>query len=86
MLFLLVIEALSTLIRKADKWLLLQPLGGTVIADLSSLFVDDLVLFLSPVAQDLQLAHRIFIYSKACLGLDATCRNVRWPQFDAMST
>jgi hypothetical protein len=55
MLFLLVMEVLSTLICKADDWALLQPLGTCSIPHHASLYVDDMVLFLTPTVQDLQL-------------------------------
>jgi hypothetical protein len=54
MIFLLVMEALSGLIRRAEAWSLLQPLLSRLIMYRASLYIDDLILFLSPVATDLQ--------------------------------
>jgi hypothetical protein len=53
MLFLLVMEALSGLIRRADAWGLLQPLPSRLIPYRTSLNVDNLVLFLILVDTDL---------------------------------
>jgi hypothetical protein len=69
MLFLLIMEALSALIRTANNWSLLQPLGGTAIADRASLYANDLVMFLSPTIQDLQLTRCIFDLFHGASGL-----------------
>lgn len=55
MLFLLVMEVLSALIRKADIWQLFQGLGVRNIPHRVSLYADDLVIFLSPTQPDLQM-------------------------------
>jgi hypothetical protein len=48
MLFLLVMEVLSTMFRRADDWSLLQPLCAWPIPHCVSLYVDDMVLFIAP--------------------------------------
>jgi hypothetical protein len=48
MLFLLVMEDLSALIRKAEAWSLLLPLGVRSIPYCASFYADNLVLFVSP--------------------------------------
>jgi hypothetical protein len=49
-LFLLVMKVLNALIRKVDAWLLLQPLRTRSILYRTSLYADDLALFISSVA------------------------------------
>jgi hypothetical protein len=71
MLFLLIMEVLHTLIRKGDAWSLFQPLGPRPIPFCTSLYVDDLILFLSPISRDLRLAHCIFYLFHGASGL--TC-------------
>jgi hypothetical protein len=59
MLFLLVMEVLSAMFRRADGWSLFQPLGVWPIPHRVSLYADDMVSFVAPQQQDLQLAHDI---------------------------
>jgi hypothetical protein len=59
-LFLLVMVVLSALIRKVDEWSLFSPLSMQVILFRASLYTDDLIMFISPVPQDLQRAKEIF--------------------------
>jgi hypothetical protein len=61
MLFLLVMEVLSALIKKAESWSLLHPLGACPISHRASLYVDDLVLFVAPYQQDLQIIRTILL-------------------------
>jgi hypothetical protein len=68
-LFLLIMEVLSALIRKADHWSLFQRLGSRFITHRASLYADDLILFISPTAQDLHLAHCIFSLFEGASGL-----------------
>jgi hypothetical protein len=56
MLFLLVMEVLNALICKVDDWSLFQPLGVSSIPFRTSLYMDDLIMSLSLVSRDLQLA------------------------------
>jgi hypothetical protein len=60
LLFLLVMEVLSALIRKADDWALFNQLGVNAITHRSSLYVDNMILLISPLATDLQLVRGIF--------------------------
>jgi hypothetical protein len=60
MLFLLVMEVLNGLFRKADSWSLLQELPPRQIPFRLSMYADDMVLFLSPILKDLQLDNAIF--------------------------
>jgi hypothetical protein len=55
MLFLLVMEVLNAIIHKADSWSLLQNLGVRSIPFCTSLYTDDLILFIRLEAQDRQL-------------------------------
>jgi hypothetical protein len=69
MLFILVMEVLSALIRAADNSSLLQPLQVRVIRHRASLYADDLILFSRPGAGDLQLLRDIFDLFKVASGL-----------------
>jgi hypothetical protein len=69
MLFLLVMEILSALIHKADAWSLWQPLGVRTNSHCASLYADDLILFISPVHQDLQLARSLLSLFERASGL-----------------
>jgi hypothetical protein len=60
LLFLFVMEVLHAMIRKADEWSLLNPFGVYEIPFRTSLYTDDIVLFVSPDARDLQIAKVIF--------------------------
>jgi hypothetical protein len=53
MLFLLMMEALNALIRKADSWSLLQPLGINGLPHRTAVYTDDMVLFIHSAAADL---------------------------------
>jgi hypothetical protein len=53
MLFLLVMEVLHALVHKSDGSSILKKLGIWTITFHMSLYVDDVISFLSPVAQDL---------------------------------
>jgi hypothetical protein len=53
MLFVIVMEALNSLIWEADRQRVLSPLPGNAVAHRASLYADDLVLFVSPQTQDL---------------------------------
>ena len=48
MLFILIIEAFSAMIHRADEAGFLQPLGVRAIPHRASLYADDLILFASP--------------------------------------
>jgi hypothetical protein len=53
-------EVLNALFRKADSCALLQPIGAQQIKHWVSLYTDDLIMFIAPVASDLNLANGIF--------------------------
>jgi hypothetical protein len=55
MLFLLVMEVLTTLISRTNTWSLFKSLGLRAIGHRTSLYANDLVIFLTPVDQDIQL-------------------------------
>jgi hypothetical protein len=59
MLFLLVMEARSGLIRRAEPLNLLQQLPSRLIPYRAFMYADDLILFLSPVSTDLQFFRSI---------------------------
>jgi hypothetical protein len=61
MMFLLVMEVLNTLIRKADTWSLLQLLGVNSIPHRTNVYMDDMILFIHQSAPDLHLARCIFL-------------------------
>jgi hypothetical protein len=69
MLFLLVMEVLSALIRKADQWALLQQLGSNAIPHCAAFYADDLILFVLPEEQDLQTLRCIFEVFERASGL-----------------
>jgi hypothetical protein len=71
MLFLLVMEVLGALLRKADEWALLQDLGvrGIPFCGSGSLYADDVVLFLRPVPGDMQIMWAIFDLFQEASGL-----------------
>jgi hypothetical protein len=71
MLFILVMNVLDALIRKAEEWSLLHHLGVGGITHHASLYVNDVILFLSPVATDLEMASNIFKIFDGASGL--TC-------------
>jgi hypothetical protein len=54
MLFLLVMEVFHAIISKVDDWLIFKKVGVQTIPFHMSLYADDMILFLSPVSQDLQ--------------------------------
>jgi hypothetical protein len=69
MMFLLTMEVLSDMIRKADTWSLLQPLGSCPILHRASVYADDLVLFATLGQQNLQLTREIVSIFENASGL-----------------
>jgi hypothetical protein len=66
MLFVLVMEALNSLIKQADRLDALQPLPAQVRAHRASLYADDLVLLLTPSTEDmLCLVHILELFAGA---------------------
>lgn len=53
MLFILIMEVLSSLIQNADNRGLLSPLAPTQIGHRMSIYADDVVLFASPATEEL---------------------------------
>jgi hypothetical protein len=77
MLFLLVMEVLHALIRKVDDWSLLRRLGVWCIQLCILIYADDLVLFVQPDHNELQLTKEIFNIFEGASGLGynlAKCR------------
>jgi hypothetical protein len=69
MLFLLMMEALNAMIRKADQCSLFQQLWANAIPYHASLYTDDLIMFVSPTTADIQLIKDIFSLFKGVSGL-----------------
>lgn len=69
MLFVLVMEVLSAMIRKADEWALFNNLGIRNLPNRASLYADDLVMFLSPNESHLCLMKEILSIFKGASGL-----------------
>jgi hypothetical protein len=69
MLFILVMEVLGAMFRKADEWNLLRPLGVRQIKQRVSLYTNDIMVFLSPTVEDLKLSHNIFALFERATGL-----------------
>jgi hypothetical protein len=68
-LFLLVKEVIVVMIRKPDNWSLFKSLGLRAIEHRASLYTDDLVIFLSPIAQDIQTFQAILDIFAGASGL-----------------
>jgi hypothetical protein len=60
-LFILVMVVVNTLFCKVDDWSLFCQLGASQVKHWASLYVDDLIVFLTPVAPDLELARGILM-------------------------
>jgi hypothetical protein len=69
MLFLLMMEVLNALIQRAKDCSLLQPLGPRCIPYRATLYMDDLVLFMRPLAQNLHVMRAIFGLFEGASGL-----------------
>jgi hypothetical protein len=69
MLFLLVMEVLGAMFRRADAWSLLQSLGVRSTPHCVSLYADDMVLFPAPRHKDLQAAWEILQIFEDAYGL-----------------
>jgi hypothetical protein len=77
MLFILAIDPLQRLLHKATQLGLLSPIGADPIKVRTSLYVDDAMLFIQPIAQDLSnLQHLLNVFGQAT-GL---CTNVHKSQ------
>jgi hypothetical protein len=80
MLFLLVMEVLGAMFRRADAWSLLQSLSACPILHCVPLYVDDMVMFLAARHQDLQVAWEILQIFEDASGLGCNMGSVRLPQ------
>jgi hypothetical protein len=69
MLFLLVMEILSALIRKVDDWALREPLRARSIQHRAPLYADDLILFVSPSSRGLHLTKSLLSLFEWASGL-----------------
>lgn len=69
MLFVIVMEALNSLIREADRRAVLRPLPGRSIVHRASLYADDLVVLVAPVYGDLDCLHQILQLFAGASGL-----------------
>jgi hypothetical protein len=69
LLFVLLMEVLSTLIRLADSWSLLAPLHQNLSQHRASLYADDLVIFLSPMEHDFWIMRSNFDAIREASGL-----------------
>jgi hypothetical protein len=69
MMFILIMDVLNTIICQADDWALLEGLKVRAIPYRVSFYADNLVLFICPNAQDLQLMHLVFTMFEGTSGL-----------------
>ena len=69
MLFVLVMDALNSLLREADRQGVLAPLPGNSIVHRTSLYADDLVVLVSPSAEDLTNLQQILTLFAGASGL-----------------
>jgi hypothetical protein len=60
MLFVLVMEVLDALIRKANDWALFNQLRVQSVKHRTSLYADDFIMFISPTLTDFELCQTIF--------------------------
>jgi hypothetical protein len=74
MLFLLIMEVLHGLFCLADRCSLFKALGVRCIPHRTPIYADDIVMFLSPVEQDLKLARDIFDIFEGASGLACNLR------------
>lgn len=71
MLFILIIDALVYLVKKAEEDGLLQPLSSKVLQHQISLYADDVVIFLKPATSDMLSSWMCF----TCLGEASGLKN-----------
>jgi hypothetical protein len=69
MLFVLVMEILGALIRKADEWGIFSRIGVQAIKHRTSLYANDFIMFLSPTPSDLELTKSILQVFQEASGL-----------------
>jgi hypothetical protein len=69
MLFVIVMEVLDSLFHKADSWSLFQNLGVREVPFHTSLYADDMAIFISPCLQNIQLTRGILDTFQKASGL-----------------
>jgi hypothetical protein len=69
MLFLFVMEVLNALIKKADKWNLLQGLGMNLVPFRNAMYANDLIMFASPTVSHMSMVRTIFLIFEGASGL-----------------
>lgn len=69
MLFVMVMEAITALIKRADELQLFTPLGPGLIKQRASLYADDMAIFLKPEERDLELMRSLLDLFAASTGL-----------------
>ena len=84
MLFILVMDVLCHLIRKASEEQLLQPLARRALQHRISLYADDVVLFLRPTADDIGITLDILQLFGNASGLTTNLQKVVFFQYNAM--
>jgi hypothetical protein len=69
MLFMLVMEVLNAMIRKANSWLLYQQLWVNAIPFMASLYANDLIMCVTLATTDLHITQTIFALLEGASGL-----------------
>jgi hypothetical protein len=78
--FLLIMEVMSTMFRRADDWSLLQPLNTQTIPHRVSLYADDMVMFLARGSRISSLLVIFYRCSRTCPALVAIWQSANWPR------
>jgi hypothetical protein len=78
--FLLIMEVMSTMFRRADDWSLLQPLSTQTIPHRVSLYADDMVMFLARGSRISSLLVIFYRCSRTCPALVAIWQSANWPR------
>lgn len=76
MLFILVMDILCAMVKKASEEELLQPLVTRALQQRISLYADDVVIFLRPAAEDIGVTLDILQLFGEASGLPLMCRKV----------
>jgi hypothetical protein len=71
-LFIIIMEVLNALIAEVDRRAQVTPLPGNVIRYRTSIYADDLVIFLAPLALDFSCIRQIWSSSSKLLGSPLT--------------
>jgi hypothetical protein len=81
MLFILVMDVLNLMVQRASEENLLQPLSSNSLQHSISLYADDVVIFLRPVASDINMTLDILRFGVAS-GYRPMSKRVVYSQFD----